>query len=71
MRLNSVFRISWIKLIFTKMAHFSVGNVGEYNELTEILKSYTERVLGESSCGRQKSISFVGYYGRINVQPST
>ena len=26
------------------MAHFSIGNVGEYNELTETWKSYTERV---------------------------
>ena len=26
------------------MAHFSIGNVGEYNEVTETWKSYTERV---------------------------
>ena len=26
------------------MANFSIGNVGEYNELTETWKSYTERV---------------------------
>ena len=26
------------------MAHFSIGNVGEYNEVTETWKSYTELV---------------------------
>ena len=26
------------------MAHFSIGNVGEYNEVTETWKNYTERV---------------------------
>ena len=52
------------------MAHFSIGNVGEYNEVTETWKSSTI-FLGESSCGRQKSTSFVGYYGLKNVQPST
>ena len=26
------------------MTHFSIGNVGEYNELTETWKSYNERV---------------------------
>ena len=26
------------------MAHFSIGNVGEYNELIETQKSYTERI---------------------------
>ncbi|MCG8113098.1 MAG: RNase H-like domain-containing protein [Candidatus Thiodiazotropha taylori] len=34
--------ISWINI--TKMAAFSIGNVGEYNEMTETWKSYTERV---------------------------
>ena len=26
------------------MANFSIGNVGEFNDLTETWKSYTERV---------------------------
>ena len=26
------------------MTHYSTGNVGDYNELTETWKSYTERV---------------------------